>query len=256
MIPPIRTFPVLPLPWLLSLALVAVSSGGGARAAEDGERIRLDSACSFAADAISEDIFGFPPTPQEQSLLNEILDHLHLPGIKRKMRLLAANVPNAAAGLHEQKRYLLYNQAFLTKLRAKGKTEWAVAGLFLHEIGHHVNDHVLGGGMRKSHEELEADWYAGAIMKQMGATMEEATAYLAGLAENETSNPKLSARLAAVTNGWTKQPPDGASPPKKPSPAQLAEKQPSRESKVQMNQNVKNGKGIQINNADTINIQQ
>lgn len=104
---------------------------------------------------------------------------------------------------------ILYSTAFLEKFKGDAKTKWAAYIVLAHEIGHHLNNHNLDEKDIKKRKtmELEADKFAGAICRTLGATLNEALAGMESIelpGETATHPPK-SARVAAIANGWKKQ---------------------------------------------------
>lgn len=73
-------------------------------------------------------------------------------------------------------RYILYDRDFLQYQSKISKTNyWAVVFIIAHEIGHHLNGHnrVMLNDLDKRNTELQADQFAGFIMKKLGATKDE-----------------------------------------------------------------------------------
>ena len=62
-------------------------------------------------------------------------------------------ITGAAAVIRNDKRYILYNPYFITKVAETTGSSWAEVSVLAHEIGHHVNWHTLkkmAAGQRKS----------------------------------------------------------------------------------------------------------
>jgi hypothetical protein len=106
-------------------------------------------------------------------MVNRILNSV---GLKPRFEVKAANVPNAAAMIYNNQRYILYSQNFVEMVNRTTKTDWGAVSIVAHEIGHHLNGHtLLQVGSRPSNE-LEADEFSGFVLQRMGATMLEAQA--------------------------------------------------------------------------------
>lgn len=148
-----------------------------------------------------EDLYGFASDTEADDAMRRIMRYTGLPA---NFTIKAANVPNAAAVLYQEKRFILYNQYFMLRIKDETKTDWAAFSILAHEIGHHLSGHTLDNQGSRPDKELEADRFSGFILYKMGATLEEARIAMEALAvETGTpTHPPKSARLAAVTNGW------------------------------------------------------
>lgn len=141
--------------------------------------------------------------PSPAVLLNEIV---LASGLQLHFDLRAADVDNLEAGIRNKKRFILYNPAFIEQINEITRSKWATATLLAHEVGHHLNGHTLK--KRGSHKkiELEADEFAGFILKKMGATLQEAQEvmkYIASATDSKT-HPNRNARMLAIEKGWNR----------------------------------------------------
>lgn len=166
------------------------------------ERLLVTSSCNYSGEISPvEDLYGFASDTDADDAMKLIMKYTGLPS---NFTIKAANVPNAAAILYEDKRFILYNQYFMVRIKDETKTDWAALSILAHEIGHHLSGHTLDNQGSRPDKELEADRFAGFILYKMGATMEQARSAMDALA-SETgtpTHPPKSARLAATTNGW------------------------------------------------------
>ncbi len=114
---------------------------------------------------------------------------------------------------------ILYNDLFLqrvkgfdftsTRLPDATEQDWKALTVLAHELGHHVNLHLLTPrpGMSGIDKELQADRFAGHMMHLFGASLQQAQAVLYSnyISENESyTHPSRARRLAAVKQGWEK----------------------------------------------------
>jgi Zn-dependent protease with chaperone function len=78
--------------------------------------------------------------------------------------------------------------------------------LLAHEVGHHLNGHTLRRGGSKPALELEADEFAGYILGQLGATLQQSQNVMNYIAKDEASSthPSRSSRMLAIEKGWDK----------------------------------------------------
>src|SRR6476661_7050604 len=141
------------------------------------------------------------PAPQ-RDVLREITDVV---GLKPRFELRATTqVENAAAVVSGGKRYLLYNPNFVAAVNRASRTDWAGVSILAHEMGHHLNGHTLQGGGSNPADELEADEFSGFVLRKMGASLAQAQAAMAAVADDQGSSthPGRSPRLAAIGQGW------------------------------------------------------
>ena len=170
--------------------------------ASSQERLLYSNSCNYTGELSPvEDIYSFASDSEADDAMRRIMRYTGLPA---NFMIKAANVPNAAAVLYQDKRFILYNQYFMVRIKDETKTDWAALSILAHEIGHHLSGHTLDNQGSRPDKELEADRFSGFILYKMGATLEEARIAMDALA-SETgtpTHPPKSARLAAVTNGF------------------------------------------------------
>ncbi len=165
------------------------------------ERMVISEACSYYGETIEGEIYGFASDSEAESAIERIM---RFTGLPQNFTIKAANVPNAAAVIRDNKRLILYNQTFMERVKERTNTDWAAISILAHEIGHHLSGHTLEPGGSRPETELQADKFSGYILFKMGATLDQsqkAMDTMAGEGGSETHPPK-SARLAAVANGW------------------------------------------------------
>ncbi|RZK54334.1 MAG: membrane-binding protein [Hymenobacter sp.] len=144
------------------------------------------------------------PASQAAGIIREITEAV---GLQPRFELRATTlVPNAAAVVYSGKRFLLYNPAFLAAVNRAGHTDWAGISILAHEMGHHLNGHTLRGGGSQPQDELEADEFSGFVLRRLGASLAQAQAALATVADDEGSSthPGRMPRLAAISQGWNR----------------------------------------------------
>ncbi|SIT85323.1 membrane-binding protein [Pontibacter indicus] len=136
-----------------------------------------------------------------RDVITEIIDVI---GLKPRFEVRSANIENAAAVIHNGKRYILYNEHFLDAINNAVHTDWAGVSILAHEIGHHLNGHTLSRQGSNHADELEADEFSGFVLRKMGASLEEAQAAMQVLSDERSSatHPGRSYRLAAISRGW------------------------------------------------------
>jgi hypothetical protein len=125
-------------------------------------------------------------------------------GLKPNFEIRAANVPNAAAVILNNKRYILYNRQFISDINSASKNSWAGISILAHEIGHHLNGHTLSGGGSRPDIELEADEFSGFVLYKLGASLSDAQVAMTIAANLKASHthPGRQDRLSAIATGW------------------------------------------------------
>src|SRR5205807_7071622 len=116
-----------------------------------------------------------------------------------------ANVPQVFAAENGNERLLLYNLFVLDNFEKSGRRDWRIAVVIAHQIGHHANRHSLELERHMRLEiELEADRFAGYLLFQLGATLEDIKIASTAFASTQanTNYPDRTARVAAITEGW------------------------------------------------------
>ncbi len=179
---------------LLSCTTASLASGQ--------EKLHASFYCSYFGEKVGGEIYQFSPSNQTNRFIDQIMNTV---GLRAKFEVKAANVPNAAALVFNNKRYILYNQNFVTMVNQTTKTDWAAVSILAHEIGHHLNGHTLGTEGSRPSNELEADEFSGFVLKRMGATLLEAQAAMKVFADEDATDthPGRQARMEAIALGWT-----------------------------------------------------
>lgn len=130
---------------------------------------------------------------------------VHSVGLKPNFEIREADIKNAVAISYKGRRFILYDAKFIQRIQHAAETDWAGVSILAHEIGHHLNGHtMMGKGKDKPALELEADEFSGFIMRQMGASLEEAQQAMKIMASERgsSSHPGKKARLAAIEKGY------------------------------------------------------
>lgn len=138
-------------------------------------------------------------------------------GLKRNFVILSCpDIDNAAAVTYDDGvRYIVYDNAFMTKVDRVSNTDWASLSILAHELGHHLQGHTTGKSNfppsaeeleRSRTRELEADEFSGFVMYKLGATLAQAQSAMSNLrdVDNEeySTHPKRALRLASIQAGY------------------------------------------------------
>ena len=140
--------------------------------------------------------------PAPTDVIREITDAV---GLKARFELRATrDINNAAAVVYNGRRFLLYNPDFLNSVNRAGHTDWAGISILAHEMGHHLNGHTLRTGGSQPADELEADEFSGFVVRKLGASLAQAQAAMATVADDggSASHPGRAPRLMAIGQGW------------------------------------------------------
>jgi hypothetical protein len=174
----------------------------GSALAQQKLQFDVKSSCSFyPGDKIADTIYNFQSSEEALTIVKRITGAV---GLEPNFELLQANIPNAAAVIYQQKRYILYSLLFIEKIREATATDWAALTIMAHEVGHHLNGHTLVESGSRPTLELQADKFAGHAVKRIGGTLDQAlAAYQMMSPGGSETHPPRSARLEAVTRGWS-----------------------------------------------------
>jgi hypothetical protein len=188
------------------------------------ERFSLnDVVCSYFGETIADDLYSFSSSDEARDVVKSITDQV---GLSSNFEIKVANVPNAAAVIREEKRYILYSESFMQNIVTQTGTNWANYSILAHEVGHHLEGHTLGKSGSQPELELLADKFSGFILGKLGADLSEAQAVMGKIATDDGSatHPPKSARLEAIAVGWRQANPNQS--PVTPPPTEPVVQQP------------------------------
>ena len=205
----------------IAACIFVTAKGDDARAQLVGD-IDLGDNCSYFGEPLPENVRTFSSDSEAEQAIRDIVDAI---GLVPRFETMAAGVPNAAAVIEGDRRFILYNQHFMRSVRQQTGNRWAPISILAHEIGHHLNAHTLSQSGSRPDIELEADVFSGNVLQRLGASVDDARAAmeLLGSDTGSSTHPARRDRLAAITNGWMRACRDDErcndTPP--PSPQQL-----------------------------------
>ena len=182
---------VLSLIWSLSVVAAEI------------QEIALGRACSYFGEQITGSVHTFDSNQQAEQFIEDIVSSSGLSG---RFNVRAAGVPNAAAVIRGEQRFILYSTGFIRSIRRATDSDWGSKSILAHEIGHHLNGHTLAQGGSRPNIELEADYFSGFVLQKMDASLEDAQVAMATLGSERGSatHPPKRDRLEAIASGWTK----------------------------------------------------
>jgi len=141
--------------------------------------------------------------PDTREILSEIMNVV---GLRPDFELKEAKVDNIEASISHRKRYILYNPDFISWINNATKDKWAAITLLAHEVGHHLNGHTIKKSGSKPALELEADEFAGFVLRKLGASLEQSQEVMKYIARTEASrtHPGRASRMIAIERGWSR----------------------------------------------------
>ena len=160
---------------------------------------------------------GFKDNQEANTCLDKICEAADL--INNYVLVPCSNVGTCLATVKDGVYYIMYDNAFLNKVKTLGfserkignnsTTDWASITVMAHELGHHALGHfnkLVNVPEKYKKNELQADEFAGKTLYKLGATLEQAQLAFISLSEVETlTHPKRSDRLKAVATGYNKE---------------------------------------------------
>ncbi len=173
----------------------------GSVAAQD--QLHVSYGCAFLKGVKNTDPYVWPAGEEAQKIVNDICKVV---GIPQSFDLRSGNTDNAYATQIEFNRIIVYNPVFIKNFNRDAHTQWAVYTVLAHEVGHHIANHNFMSSDPKvlKKQELEADKFAGSVLRSLGAGYDEAKSGVETLTDETESqtHPPKSARVAALVNGW------------------------------------------------------
>jgi len=165
--------------------------------------------------SVCENGAGYASASDVEALVTSILGKY---GLRNGYIIMSCTkTDNCMAILDDKNRpYILFNPNFLKTVRSLNFSEsnlpvqsndWKTLTILAHEIGHHLNNHLINPrpDMTRIDMELEADETAGFIVYLLGGELNNAqSAYLDKSVSENTSytHPGRAARLKSVAKGW------------------------------------------------------
>src|SRR4030095_4259120 len=89
--------------------------------------------CSYFGDELKGRVKGMEPKDSAYVIIMSIVD---LVGLKPNFEIRSASIPNVAAVVYKGKRYLLYNNHFISQVNKQSGNKWAAVTILAHEVGH------------------------------------------------------------------------------------------------------------------------
>jgi len=169
---------------------------------------KINFACNYFGTNISpQDICpqmqGFISDSHAEQVIREFAKKMGQVNSKFKV-MQCSNTDNCFATVIEGHPFIIYDNAFLSRVEETTHTDWGAISILAHEIGHHANFHTIDGTGSRPEKELEADYFSGFWLHEMGANLsqsQEAMKHFQGEFVTST-HPPQSQRLVAIQKGW------------------------------------------------------
>lgn len=229
----------LPLVVLLLLTMMESSM-----AQEKSKKINF--ACNYfgrniSAQEICPQMQGFVSDSHAEQVIGQFAKKMGQFQSKFKV-MQCPNTDNCFATVIEGQPFIIYDNAFLNRVEETTRTDWAAVSILAHEIGHHANFHTIDGTGSRPDKELEADYFSGFWLHEMGANLaqsQEAMKHFQGEYTTSTHPPR-SLRLNAIEKGWKEaellHPRISTIPQKQSVPSVQTERKIITQNEVQVNQ--------------------
>jgi len=169
--------------------------------------VTLSSGCTSFGPVADEGSFinSFDPSSEIGEKVGYIIEAA---GVAANFQLRCAPGVDLYVTHSDNSRFLLYNTSFLYRFDNRNRY-WGAYFLLAHEIGHHLKKHSFDekDTYHLKYNELEADVFAGAALRMLGATLEETQRGIESLVLPPKTNtrPAKSSRIEAAVLGWHRQ---------------------------------------------------
>jgi hypothetical protein len=169
---------------------------------------KINFACNYFGRNISPQeicpqMQGFVSDSHAEEVIRRFAKKMGQVNSKFKV-MQCSNTDNCFATVIEGQPFIIYDNAFLSRVEETTRTDWGAVSILAHEIGHHANFHTIDGTGSRPEKELEADYFSGFWLHEMGANLsqsQEAMKHFQGEFVTST-HPPQSQRLVAIQKGW------------------------------------------------------
>ena len=169
---------------------------------------KINFACNYFGRNISPQeicpqMQGFVSDSHAEQVIRQFAKKMGQVNSKFKV-MQCSNTDNCFATVIEGQPFIIYDNAFLSRVEETTHTDWGAISILAHEIGHHANFHTIDGTGSRPEKELEADYFSGFWLHEMGANLsqsQEAMKHFQGEFVTST-HPPQSQRLVAIQKGW------------------------------------------------------
>lgn len=166
------------------------------------------SVWSYGAQKLQKgpcDVYLFKSNQHAEGVVDNILRSAGMGFGKRNFQVVECpNTDNCYATIINGVRYVVYDNAFLKQVENRTRTDWSATSIMAHEIGHHILGHTSDGTGSRPDKELQADYFSGFVIHNLGGTLENAQIAIQLLQndEGDATHPAKRDRLSAIEKGW------------------------------------------------------
>ena len=187
--------------WTVLLILGSFLLFSCSKLKKENNVIDISGACTFSGVKAEGDIDISDSDREVEEVISSILQII---GIPKGFEVKKGDVQGILAVKHEDKRYILYDESYLHKIRRGNMGYWVERGIFAHMIAHHISNHGLTIEPGRSLTELEADKFVGMTLQKMGASSIEVIEALNMMKNTiaEDYYPEIISRISATQSGW------------------------------------------------------
>lgn len=168
-------------------------------------KIKLNTGCSWSGKEAGKEFIVSDPSKEIEGIVQAMLNKMSIPRTGFTLKK-SEDVQNAMASTApDGQRYILYNERFIAQFKQDSATVNAAYAVLAHEIGHHVQNHILNltDLTKAKDQELQADYFAGGVLFALCRSLREAKSALSALPEKSSAtHPSRFAREEQVKQGW------------------------------------------------------
>ncbi|PQA53717.1 M48 family metalloprotease [Siphonobacter curvatus] len=187
--------------------LLAVSGPVMAQDSTDNQEDRFPT-WSYGSQKLQKgpcDVYLFKSNQHAETVVDNILKSAGMGFGKRNFQVVECpNTDNCYATIINGTRYVVYDNAFLKLVENRTQTDWSAVSIMAHEIGHHILGHTSDGTGSRPDKELQADYFSGFVLHNLGGSLENAQIAIKLLQndEGDYTHPPKRDRLSAIEKGW------------------------------------------------------
>jgi len=165
--------------------------------------IHVENGCVLDDAEIDMTHHLFEPSNDANQIVENIMKTIN---VNPNFTIRLGDVKKVFAAQDKGKRLIIYNNAYIDRIKYSAGNDWNAIYQFAHAIAHHSNNHDFSNNQEAQilKRELSADQFAGGILFQLGATLEDIQRRV-GLDFNKNGSktyPPSEARLKEITAGW------------------------------------------------------
>lgn len=186
---------------LLTLVLISFGLISFSGCRKEKNVIDISGGCTFSGTKSEGEIDISDPEPVVEEVITSILQII---GIPKGFTVHKGDVQGIIAVKQEDKRYIIYDEAYLNEIRKGSNAYWVERAILAHMIAHHISNHGLKIEPGRSLTELEADKFVGLTLQKMGASSSDVLEAL-NMVRNtlkEDHYPEIISRISATESGW------------------------------------------------------